>query len=230
MNEDIISKPKRKYKKRKKRLIRQEAKRALLRFCKKVVVSIIIITIVVGIGIVLVQNYNLRRDNIGLYQLYNDYRILYEESNSKFTSEYNYWLEKYKGLRNDYLKLLQYLSDEDLNYEIYTITAYSPNDMENQGTNNTTSIGFKLNAQYMDYINIIAVDPKVIPYGSYVFIKANWGGDGFIYEKMFIAGDCGSAIIGQRIDVYFKTKTEAINFGLQACPVKVIRNEEGLNL
>ena len=45
---------------------------------------------------------------------------------------------------------------------------------------------------------------------------------------MFIAGDCGGAINGQHIDIYFKTKTEAERFGVKGCPVKVIINEENI--
>lgn len=51
----------------------------------------------------------------------------------------------------------------------------------------------------------IAVDPKVIPYGTKVII------DGCEY----IAEDCGGAIKGNRIDVYFDTHEQACNFGVQ---------------
>ena len=48
----------------------------------------------------------------------------------------------------------------------------------------------------------IAVDPDVIPYGSKVII------DG----KTYIAEDCGGAIKGNRIDVYFDTHQKALDF------------------
>lgn len=51
----------------------------------------------------------------------------------------------------------------------------------------------------------IAVDPKVIPYGTTVLI------DGVEY----VAEDCGGAIKGNRIDVFFDSHEDALNFGRQ---------------
>lgn len=49
----------------------------------------------------------------------------------------------------------------------------------------------------------IAVDPKVIPYGTTVFI------DGLPY----VAEDCGGAIKGLRVDIFFDSHKEALQFG-----------------
>ena len=51
----------------------------------------------------------------------------------------------------------------------------------------------------------IAVDPRVIPYRSSVYI------DGHEYK----AHDCGGAIKGNRIDVYFEDHSAALNFGVR---------------
>jgi 3D (Asp-Asp-Asp) domain-containing protein len=51
----------------------------------------------------------------------------------------------------------------------------------------------------------IAVDQDVIPYGSEVIIN------GHTYK----AEDCGGAIVGNRIDVYFDSHEEALEFGVQ---------------
>ena len=51
----------------------------------------------------------------------------------------------------------------------------------------------------------IAVDPKVIPYRSSVYI------DGHEYK----AHDCGGSIKGNRIDVYFEDHNTALHFGVQ---------------
>ena len=51
----------------------------------------------------------------------------------------------------------------------------------------------------------IAVDPKVIPYGSEVLI------DG----KTYIAEDCGGAIKENRIDVFFDSHEDALQFGVK---------------
>lgn len=59
----------------------------------------------------------------------------------------------------------------------------------------------------------IAVDPKVIPYGSKVLIN------GITY----IAEDCGGAIQGNRIDVFCDTHAEALEFGIQYADVTIIK-------
>lgn len=51
----------------------------------------------------------------------------------------------------------------------------------------------------------IAVDPRVIPYGTEILI------DGHVY----VAEDCGGAIKGNRIDVFFNDHESALNFGRQ---------------
>lgn len=55
----------------------------------------------------------------------------------------------------------------------------------------------------------IAVDPDVIPYGSIVIING----------KEYEAQDTGGAITGSRIDVYFNSHEEALEFGRQAADV-----------
>lgn len=55
----------------------------------------------------------------------------------------------------------------------------------------------------------IAVDPKVISYGSEVYINGN----------KYIAQDCGGLINGERIDLYFENHQDALNFGVQYAEV-----------
>lgn len=59
----------------------------------------------------------------------------------------------------------------------------------------------------------IAVDPKIIPYGSHVIING----------QEYIAEDTGGAIKGNRIDIYFKTHEEAVEFGRQDLEVYIQR-------
>ncbi len=58
----------------------------------------------------------------------------------------------------------------------------------------------------------IAVDPKLIPLGSLVYI------DGIGYR---VAEDIGGAVKGEHIDVYFPSDNEAVQFGVRR-NVKVI--------
>ena len=69
------------------------------------------------------------------------------------------------------------------------------------------AIGEKLSEGYS-----IAVDPSIIPYRTEVIIN------GHTYK----AQDCGGAIKGNRIDIYFEDHQAALNFGVQYAEVFVI--------
>ncbi len=58
----------------------------------------------------------------------------------------------------------------------------------------------------------IAVDPDIIPYGAEIIIN------GHTYK----AQDCGGAIKGNRIDVYFENHEDALEFGVQYANVYAI--------
>ena len=58
----------------------------------------------------------------------------------------------------------------------------------------------------------IAVDPSVIPYGTEVSIN------GHTYK----AQDCGGAIKGNKIDVYFSSHEDALEFGVQYAEVFLV--------
>lgn len=90
----------------------------------------------------------------------------------------------------------------------FKITAYCPcTKCCGQWTNGITSTGVTAQAN-----RTIAVDPKVIPYGSKVLI------DG----KEYVAEDCGGAIKGNRIDVFFDTHQEALQWGIKYKGVSLI--------
>lgn len=61
---------------------------------------------------------------------------------------------------------------------------------------------------------IVAVDPRVIPLGTRVYV------DGYGYA---IAADTGKAIKGKKIDLCFNTHAEAKRFGRRTLAVKIIR-------
>ena len=62
----------------------------------------------------------------------------------------------------------------------------------------------------------IAVDPRVIPYGSTVTI---YFADGTSHT--YTAEDCGGAIKGNRLDIYFDDHQAALQFGVQSAMVYV---------
>lgn len=57
----------------------------------------------------------------------------------------------------------------------------------------------------------VAVDPKVIPLGSTVYINGS----------AYVAEDIGGAIKGNRIDVYFPDHKTALQFGVQYAEVEI---------
>ncbi|HDR3649134.1 TPA: SH3 domain-containing protein [Bacillus anthracis] len=92
-------------------------------------------------------------------------------------------------------------------------TAYTADPSENgtYGGRVLTAMGHDLTAN--PNMRIIAVDPKVIPLGSKVWVEG--------YGEA-IAGDTGSAIKGNRIDVLMSSKSKAMNWGRQTVKVKIL--------
>ncbi|MEH7537909.1 cell wall-binding protein EntB [Bacillus toyonensis] len=92
-------------------------------------------------------------------------------------------------------------------------TAYTADPSENgtYGGRVLTAMGHDLTIN--PNMRIIAVDPKVIPLGSKVWVEG--------YGEA-IAGDTGSAIKGNRIDVLMGSKSKAMNWGRQTVKVKIL--------
>lgn len=62
----------------------------------------------------------------------------------------------------------------------------------------------------------VAVDPRYIPYGTRMFIVSN---DGAYVYGISVAEDCGGDIKGDRMDLYFPTYEECIQFGRRVCTI-----------
>ena len=62
----------------------------------------------------------------------------------------------------------------------------------------------------------VAVDPRFIPYGTRMFIVSD---DGCYVYGLSVAEDCGGAIKRDRIDLYFPTYEECIQFGRRNCTI-----------
>lgn len=89
----------------------------------------------------------------------------------------------------------------------FTVTAYSPLDDRNGLNADSDPEHMATMAKTEEVIDYaIAVDPKVIPYGTWVFIE------GVGWRQ---ALDTGGAIKGNRIDVSMRTYNDAIQFGRQ---------------
>ena len=66
------------------------------------------------------------------------------------------------------------------------------------------------------HVGTVAVDPRYIPYGTRMFIVSN---DGAYVYGISVAEDCGGDIKGDRMDLYFPTFDECIQFGRRVCTV-----------
>ena len=66
------------------------------------------------------------------------------------------------------------------------------------------------------HMGTVAVDPRFIPYGTRMFIVSN---DGEYVYGLAVAEDCGGAIKRDRMDLYFPTYEECIQFGFRSCTI-----------
>ena len=107
-------------------------------------------------------------------------------------------------------------SNVKLNYK-YVIecnaTAYDLSAEENGGYAGQTATGVPLDK------GVIAVDPRVIPLGSRVYIEALDGSWTYGYA---VAADTGGAIKGNRVDLCYRTRSECIQFGRRKCRVYIL--------
>ncbi len=92
-------------------------------------------------------------------------------------------------------------------------TAYDLSAEENGGYAGQTATGVPLDK------GVIAVDPKIIPLGSRVYIEALDGSWSYGYA---VAADTGGAIKGYRVDLCYRTQYECIQFGRRPCRVYVL--------
>ena len=92
-------------------------------------------------------------------------------------------------------------------------TAYDLSPEENGGYGGQSATGVPLEK------GVIAVDPRVIPLGSRVYIEALDGSWSYGYA---VAADTGGAIKGNRVDLCYRTRSECIQFGIRPCRVYIL--------
>lgn len=88
-----------------------------------------------------------------------------------------------------------------------TATAYAPGPLDNGRWNDLTHLGGKVRK------GVVAVDPKVVPLGTRLWVEG--------YGEA-VAEDTGSAIKGNRIDLAFNTRPEALAYGIKNVRVYVL--------
>lgn len=106
--------------------------------------------------------------------------------------------------------LIASLIESQVVYEIEVVaTAYtnSEGEIRKEYLDGLTATGLPVG------LGIVAVDPDIIPLGSVIYIPK--------FKQFFIALDTGSKIKGNRIDIYFLDKRNALKFGKQKVTVVV---------
>lgn len=61
----------------------------------------------------------------------------------------------------------------------------------------------------------LAVDPRIIPYGTKVYIKE--------LDKVFTAEDCGGGIKGNKIDIYMNSSSACNNWGVRTITIEILK-------
>ncbi len=90
-----------------------------------------------------------------------------------------------------------------------TATAYGPSAGSKTATGKPVQYG------------IIAVDPKVIPLGTRLYVESTDDGKSWSYGYC-VAGDTGGAIKGNKIDLFYNTENECVQFGRRKAIVYVL--------
>ena len=88
-----------------------------------------------------------------------------------------------------------------------TATAYAPGPLDNGKWNNLTYVGGIVKH------GVVAVDPRVIPMGTKLWVEG--------YGEA-VADDQGSAIKGNRIDLAFDDRKDALDYGIQNVKIYVL--------
>ena len=117
----------------------------------------------------------------------------------------------YEYVNNTNVGMCEYADVEieepkEINLGKFKLTAYCSCKKCCGKTDGITSTGTKATQG-----RTIAVDPKVIDYGSKVKING----------KEYIAEDCGGAIKSNHIDVFFNNHQDALDFGVQYANVYI---------
>ena len=131
-----------------------------------------------------------------------------------------------------------YEDDYDYSYDEPEYDDYDYDEPSYSGNTITTSTGEVLS--YIDVLSVeataycgggttatgtparygaIAVDPRVIPYGTRMYIVSD---DGKWIYGVATAEDCGGAIKGNIIDLYFDSYDTCIQFGRRNCTVYIL--------
>lgn len=85
----------------------------------------------------------------------------------------------------------------------------------------TAAAGKKTASGRVAQYGVIAVDPKVIPLGTRLYVESTDDGKSWQYGYC-VAGDTGGAVKGNKIDLFFNSRSECLQFGRRSAIVYVL--------
>lgn len=85
----------------------------------------------------------------------------------------------------------------------------------------TDHTGNKTASGRMPQYGVIAVDPKVIPLGTRLYVESTDDGKSWTYGYC-VAGDTGGAIKGNKIDLFYNSEGECVRFGRRTAVVYIL--------
>jgi len=130
-------------------------------------------------------------------------------------------------------KINSVFKEEEFTVSAYDLSVQSCGKKPSSRSYGITRNGFDLRGHTWQTARVIAVDPKVIPLGSIVYIQFN-DEDYFKYNGVYTAEDTGSAIKGNKIDLFFEDTGEqvsdrAMDFGVTKARIIILNKDGGTN-
>jgi len=171
-----------------------------------IIILALTLTLVTFLSLMMFSNYQHDMLSMTDQQLKSD--NLHLEALDGLTQQYNQLVANYDNLNSQYLQLGK-AKGLIGNWTTFLVTAYTANDIK-QGTSGITYIGIRTDTK----IPICAVDPSVIPIGTIIEVKG---------LGIYLCADTGGLIKGNRIDLLFSNKDEAINFGKIIKDVRIVK-------
>lgn len=129
-------------------------------------------------------------------------------------------------------KINSVFEDKEFTVSAYDLSYQSCGKKPSSRSYGITRNGFDLKGHTWQTARVIAVDPKVIPLGSLVyiqFIDENY----FKYNSVYLAEDTGSAIKGRKIDLFIEdigeeVSEKAMDFGVTKARIIILNKNGGI--
>ena len=201
---------------------------------KKLIMSTVAMTVMLGFNTLAFAN--TINDNLDI-QISNEQELTY---NNGYINAVNVNFRKGASINSDIYKLVQKNTsvtilgyegdwtkvsiDDEVGYIYSTYVSKGEPTKESINLENATPLQVKATAYAGDTITstgtvpkagyTIAVDPSVIPYGTRVYIPE--------FDKVFVAEDCGSAIKGNRIDIFMESEAKCNEWGVRNITIHIL--------